>query len=50
MFESGNTVENTMAVQNLGGDTFRSNRVALIVNKRVQDVVLVCSLKNDRMI
>ena len=28
----------------------RRNGVALIVNKRVQNVVLGCSLKNDRMI
>ena len=38
MFECGNTIENTMAVQNLSGDTFRRNKVALIVNKRVQEV------------
>ena len=28
----------------------RSNGVALILNKRVQNTVLGCSLKNDRMI
>ena len=28
----------------------RRNRIAIIVNKRVQDAVLGCSLKNDRMI
>ena len=28
----------------------RRNGVAIIVNKRVQNVVLGCSLKNDRMI
>ena len=28
----------------------RRNRVTLIVNKRVQNAVLVCNLKNDRMI
>ena len=30
--------------------SLRRNRVALIVNKRVQNAVLECSLKNDRMI
>ena len=30
--------------------TLRRNRVAIIVNKRVQNAVLRCSLKNDRMI
>ena len=33
-----------------GQESFRRNGVALIVNKRVQNVVLGCSLKNDRMI
>ena len=28
----------------------RRNGVAIIVNKRVQNVVLECNLKNDRMI
>ena len=31
-------------------ESLRRNRVALIVNKRVQNAVLECSLKNDRMI
>ena len=31
-------------------EPFRRNGVALIVNKRVQNIVLWCSLKNDRMI
>ena len=31
-------------------ESFRRNGVALIVNKRVQNEVLGCSLKNDRMI
>ena len=31
-------------------ESLRKNGVALIVNKRVQNVVLGCSLKNDRMI
>ena len=31
-------------------ESLRRNGVALIVNKRVQNAVLWCSLKNDRMI
>ena len=33
-----------------GQESLRRNGVAIIVNKRVQNVVLGCSLKNDRMI
>ena len=33
-----------------GQESLRRNRVALIVNKRVQNAVLGCSLKNDKMI
>ena len=33
-----------------GQEALRRNGVAIIVNKRVQNVVLVCNLKNDRMI
>ena len=33
-----------------GQESLRRNRVALIVNKRVQNAVLGCSLKIDRMI
>ena len=33
-----------------GQESPRRNRVALTVNKRVQNAVLGCSLKNDRMI
>ena len=33
-----------------GQDSFRRNRVAIIVNKRVRKAVLGCNLKNDRMI
>ena len=33
-----------------GQESPRRNRVALIVNKRVQNAVLGCSLKNDRMV
>ena len=33
-----------------GQESLRRNGVAMIVNKRVQNAVLGCSLKNDRMI
>ena len=33
-----------------GQESFRRNGVAIIVNKRLQNAVLGCSLKNDRMI
>ena len=33
-----------------GQDSLRRNGVAIIVNKRVQNALLGCSLKNDRMI
>jgi len=33
-----------------GQESLRRNGVPLIVNKRVQNAVLGCSLKNDRMI
>ena len=33
-----------------GQESLRRNGVAIIVNKRVQNVVLGCNLKNDRMI
>ena len=33
-----------------GQESLRRNGVAIIVNKRVQNAVLVCSLKNVRMI
>ena len=33
-----------------GQEPLRRNGVALIVNKRVQNVALGCNLKNDRMI
>ena len=31
-------------------ESLRRNEVALVVNKRVQNAVLECKLKNDRMI
>ena len=33
-----------------GKEALRRNGIALIVNKRVQNAVLGCNLKNDRMI
>ena len=33
-----------------GKNPFKKNGVAIIVNKRVQNAVLGCNLKNDRMI
>ena len=33
-----------------GQESLRRNGVALIVNKRVQNTILRCNLKNDRMI
>ena len=33
-----------------GQESLRRNGVALIVNKRIQNAVLGCNLKNDRMI
>ena len=33
-----------------GQESLRSNGVAIIVNKRVQNAVLECNHKNDRMI
>ena len=33
-----------------GQESLRRNRVAIIVNERVQNAVLGCNLKNDRMI
>ena len=32
-----------------GQESLRSNRVAITVNKRVQNAVLGCNLKNDKM-
>ena len=33
-----------------GQESLRRNEVAIIVNRRVQNAVLACNLKNDRMI
>ena len=33
-----------------GEESLRRNEIAIIINKRVQNAVLGCNLKNDRMI
>ena len=33
-----------------GQESLRRNGISIIVNKRVQNAVLICNLKNDRMI
>ena len=37
-------------IYHCGQETLRRNGVAIMVNKRVQNAVLGCNLKNDRMI
>ena len=37
-------------VYHCGQESLRRNGVAIMVNKRVQNAVLGCNLKNDRMI
>ena len=37
-------------ISTVGKNPFEKNEVTLIVNKRVQNAVLGCNLKNDRMI
>ena len=37
-------------IYNCGQESLRRNGIAIIVNKRVQNAVLGCTLKNDRMI
>ena len=37
-------------IYNYGQESLRRNGVAIIVNKRAQNAVLGCNLKNDRMI
>ena len=36
-------------INNCGQESLRINEVAIMVNKRVQNAVLGCNLKNDRM-
>ena len=37
-------------IYNCGQESLRRNGIAIIVNKRIQNAVLECNLKNDRMI
>ena len=37
-------------IYHCGQESLRRNGVAIIINKRVQNAVLGCNLKNDRMI
>ena len=37
-------------IYHCGQEYHRRNKVALVINKRVQNTVLECNLKNDRMI
>ena len=50
--ERTNLIQITIIVTSYycGQESLRRNRVAIIVNKRVQTTVLGCNLKNDRMI
>ena len=45
-----NLTQLTIISTTVGRNLFRRNGVAIIVNKRVQNAVLGCNLKNDRMI
>ena len=46
----GNLTQMTIISTTVGKKSLRRNAVALIVNKRVQNEVLGCNLKNDRLI
>ena len=46
----GKFISDDLYIYYCGQESLRRNGVALIVNKRVQNAVLGCSLKNDRMI
>ena len=48
--EMGECNSNDHFIYYCGQESLRRNEVALIVDKRVQNEVLGCSLKNDRMI
>ena len=45
-----NLIQMTIYIYYCGQESLRRNGVAIIVNKRVQNTVLRCSLKKDRMI
>ena len=40
----------TIISTTVGRESVRKNGISIIVNKRVQNAVLGCNLKNDRMI
>ena len=44
------TIISTTVGRNTKESSLRRNGIAIIVNKRVQNAVLVCNLKNDRII
>ena len=45
-----NLTQMTIIIYYCGQESLRRNGVAILVNKRVQNAVLGCNLKNDRMI
>ena len=45
-----NLTQMTIISTSCGQESLRRNGVAIMVNKRVQNAVLGCNLKNDRMI
>ena len=46
----GNFNSDDHYIYSCGQESLKRNGVSLIVNKRVQNAVLTCDLKNDRMI
>ena len=48
--EMGEFNSNDHYIYYCGQESLRRNGVAIIVNKRVQNAVLECNLKNDRII
>ena len=48
--EMGGVNSNDLYIYYRGQECLRRNVVAIMVNKRVRNAVLGCSLKNDRMI
>ena len=48
--EIGEFKSNDLYIYYCGQESLRRNEVALIVNKRVQNAVLGCNLKNSRVI
>ena len=48
--ETGESNSDDHYIYNCGQEALRRNRVALMFNKRVQNEVLGCNLKNNRMI